>query len=347
MIRFLFQLLSRLISLCLVLVFGALLIGQSNPKRVIAFIADEHGDNKLYLMDVIHNRTHKLIDQRVASCCISWSPDGRYLVLPVFDGGQWGLYRMKANGDDLRFLTREAPFAGIGAVWSPDGKQVAFFNRLDASERDNDIAVTDFETGVTRQLTDNTFDDRDIIWSPNGQYLLFTSHRNNIDRMYRINLQGGVEQPLLDTRLWNIAIAFSPDGKSLLVHLVDERGFIALYLMNADGSGQRRLTDDGQYTLAGIPSFSPDGRQIVYESNPDGDTEIYILNMDDRQQRQLTFKDSAHDAFPAWSPDGQQILFVSHEYDGNIGIYVMDADGQNQRLVVDNPVLGTFPVWQP
>ena len=76
------------------------------------------------------------------------------------------------------------------------------------------------------------------------------------------------------------------------------------------------------------PAWSP-GREIVFVSNRDGDSEIFVMNEDGSGPRLLTQK-GGHNSAPAWSPDGKQIAFVS-ERDGNAEIYLMNADGSGER----------------
>jgi TolB protein len=91
------------------------------------------------------------------------------------------------------------------------------------------------------------------------------------------------------------------------------------------------------------PAWSSDGRRIAFGSNRDGDCEIYVMDADGKNQRNLT-ENPAEDWGAAWSPDGQRIAFVSNR-DGNSEIYVMDADGNNQRRLTNNPANDDSPDW--
>ena len=77
------------------------------------------------------------------------------------------------------------------------------------------------------------------------------------------------------------------------------------------------------------PMFSPDGKKIVFESNRSGNFEIYTINTDGSDIKQLTH-DTSFDGTPAWSPDGKSIVFAS-ERDKDPEIYIMNADGSNQK----------------
>lgn len=116
-----------------------------------------------------------------------------------------------------------------------------------------------------------------------------------------------------------------------------------LYVMNADGSGQTRLTNnpanDGQAV------WSPNGAHIAFVSERDGNPEIYVMNTDGTNQARLT-DHAALDTNPVWSPDGLHIAFES-ERDGNPEIYVMKADGSSLTRLTDTAVVDCCLAWSP
>ena len=85
--------------------------------------------------------------------------------------------------------------------------------------------------------------------------------------------------------------------------------------------------------------------QIVFQSDRDGDWEIYVMNADGSNLRQLTHNDAA-DEYPVWSPDGRKIAFKSNR-DGNFEIYIMGADGRRQSRLTTHPANDADPAWSP
>jgi Tol biopolymer transport system component len=129
------------------------------------------------------------------------------------------------------------------------------------------------------------------------------------------------------------APSWSPDGRRI-VFLSRRDGDKELYIVNADGSGQRRLTRDAMYLT--IPAWSPDGRKIVFEGRPC--CGVYVVNADGSGQRRLARNGHA----PAWSPDGRRIAFFSDNK-----IYLMNADGSEHRALTRRQAEPRDLVWSP
>jgi len=132
-------------------------------------------------------------------------------------------------------------------------------------------------------------------------------------------------------------------GGGVIAFSSDRDGDLEILVMNADGSGQRPLTDNRVDDWS--PAWSPDGTRIAFVSNRDGDDEIFVMAADGSNQRQLTINDTA-ESFPAWSPDGGRISFDSNR-DGNWEIYVMAADGGNPQRLTNNPADDWITSWAP
>ena len=129
-----------------------------------------------------------------------------------------------------------------------------------------------------------------------------------------------------------------------IVFQSDRDGNAEVYVMNADGSSQARLTNNPAYD--GVPAISPDGTKILFESYREGNQEIFVMNADGSAPTNLT-RHAAWDERPNWSPDGTRILFVS-DRDGLPDIFVMNADGSGLVNLTASPASVDRPAaWSP
>ncbi|NPV55998.1 MAG: hypothetical protein HPY76_04880 [Anaerolineae bacterium] len=137
----------------------------------------------------------------------------------------------------------------------------------------------------------------------------------------------------------------APGGRIVYTCMISKNGEQNdLCLINADGSGFRRLTtnplDDSFYA-----SFSPDGESIIYAGREDGNNfiEIFELRLADLAKTRLGCPLPGHCSAPTISPDGRQIVFTYNDWE-TLSVWIMDRDGSNPRQVSE---IGWDPVWSP
>jgi Tol biopolymer transport system component len=143
--------------------------------------------------------------------------------------------------------------------------------------------------------------------------------------------------------------AWSPDGMKIAFTSAVGSGRTDIYVENADGGGQLKLTDDPESDA--YPNWSPDGSKIVF-TKPDavGNAQIYVMNLDGSGQTKLTDNPTSA-AFPAFSPDGTSIAFMKEvivENHSRVELFVMNADGTGQtELSSPGFYDDAAPDWSP
>lgn len=172
----------------------------------------------------------------------------------------------------------------------------------------------------------------DVAWSPDGSRGAFSKYEVGVVDLANLWVSNG-EGKEVNVLTHELGLqsnaAWSPDGSQIAY--VHSHGYKSadIYLLNADGSGRLRLTDNEARDL--LPAWSPDGGRVAYVSDVTEDYEIWVMKADGSDARQLTHSPGL-DTRPTWSPDGKKMAFTSNR-SGVLEIWIMNADGIDQKLL--------------
>ena len=159
--------------------------------------------------------------------------------------------------------------------------------------------------------------------------------------IYSVPVTGGLPRRLTNTPGINIGGSFSPDGRRIVFES-DRSGEQQIYTMNADGSGQTRISSgSGRYAT---PEWSPRGDLIAFTKIA-GNFKIGVMTPGGGNERLLT--NSWQDEAPTWSPNGRVIQFFrTEQVSGNATVWQVDLTGVNERRIPTKGN-GSDPAWGP
>ncbi len=247
-------------------------------------------------------------------------------------------------------LTRKRSHGRIflAPALTPDGRDIAFFG--DQGGFFVDLWLADAETGrVRRRLVKSTLSNKyeslrfitsSGAFSPDGRYYAIAAKRRDRDDLVILDVKRGREERRIQIPLNGlITPSWSPDGRQLVFTGFDG-GLSDLYVVNRDGSGLRRLTNDKYADLQ--PTWSPDGKTIAFATDRGsetdfedlrfGPTRIALYQLATGTIEIVPHMDQGRNSNPVWAPDGRSFAFVS-DRTGISDIYLYDfTDGNVYQL---------------
>lgn len=210
-----------------------------------------------------------------------------------------------------------------------------------------DIFVANADGSDTEPLTTTEGYDAEATISPTGDRIVFTSTRDGDLDLYSMNLDGSDVRRLTDRVGYDGGAFYSPDGSKivwrahypetedeiadyqrLLAQNLIRPGELDIWVMDADGGNQRRVTQNGAANFG--PFWHPDGERIIFSSNLDDPTgrnfDLYLIHEDGTGLERVTFTDD-FDGFPMFSPDGRYLVWGSNRnpsHDGNTNVFIAE-----------------------
>ncbi len=283
---------------------------------------------------------------------IEFSPDNRKLLFTSnsYSSFDQNIWTVNVDGTGLTDLTQSFSYNKL-PVFSPDGTKIAFLSSRDTGNQFNKIYIMNSDGSDVRRLTDVSlaYDEFSPSFSPDGSKIVFMLYQlsNAFRDIYTIGTDGAGLTNLTNTEATlysNVSPAYTPDGNSIIFvsgrdYGVGTGGRNEIYRMNADGSGQIRLTNlfsrkgDEDESLI----VSPDGNRVLFDNSDSiqSDKDVYLVGTDGSGLTNLSNEPDKDNFAVQFSPDGSKVGFTT--YNSLSTADIVNIDGSN-RVTISDPV---------
>jgi TolB protein len=264
----------------------------------IFFVSDRSGHKEIWVMDYDGSNQRQLTKLGSTSLSPRISPDGSRLAFSSLTKTGWDVMMYSI---DLNRLLSFPHFGGtnLSPAWSPDGTRLALSSSRGGS---SEIYVCDASGANLHRITASKGPDVSPVWNrKTGAQIAFVSGSTGLPQVYSMEADGTNQQRMTDQG-YAVSPNWSPNGQFLTLAWIrkygpGEPGSSDIYLMDIASKQWVQLTHDGGRN--DFPSWSPDGRHIVFQSSRSGKEEIWMMLADGTKLHQLTF--TGHNTQPNWS----------------------------------------------
>ena len=322
----------------------------SPDGKSIAFISNMSGRNNLWLVPSDGGFPVQLTVSDHRQSSPAWSPDGKWIAYQSdYDGDeQWDIFLVSPKSGKLVNLTQTREIAELNPAWSPDGRYLAYEVKPKTSAA-YEIDVFDMVMREVKHITSNTPQDKgnfSPIWSNDGKSIVYTQARakGTDSNIFLANLDTG--QSTLLTRhegeLRYQANDLSPDGKNVLLTSNAANGYDNIGLLNVATRKISWLTND-KWEIRGH-NFAPDGKQLAFSADVDGNEIIFLHNLATGKSTQLQIAAGVNEpagGHSAFSPDGSHLLYIHNGPTAPADLWVYDFP-KNKSLQITHSLLAAI-----
>lgn len=229
-------------------------------------------------------------------------------------------------------------FTGVRGVFDTE----IAFSATPEKGRGKEIYIVGLDGKDLRRITENRSYNLFPRWSPDGNFLSFTSYRTGTPAVYLRNLQDGSERAVVRFGDSKSPGCFSPDGEAIFAS-VSIDGDSDIYRVRLDNGSYMKIVEGWGIDIS--PSVSPNGRRMAFVSDRGGSPQVYVKDIGSSGARRVS-QAGGYSTSPSWSPAGDRIAFTSL-VGGKFSIYTVMPDGSDQRLLASGDGDCADPSYSP
>lgn len=260
----------------------------------IVFSNNASGNKELYMMDYDGQNLKKLTNDDSLNILPRWSPDGKEIIYTSYRRNNPDLYILSLESGQRKALSQKRGL-NSAASFSPNGKEIVLTL---SNQGAPNLYIIDRAGNVVRRLTKGKSAETSASFSPDGRKIVYVSDKPGWPQIYIMNVDGTNAERVSDSGYCDAPV-WSPTGDKIAYSRGTQRGQHNIVIYDIPTGRTFQLTDNAGNNEN--PSFSPDGRFVVFTSNRGGRRELYVAAVDGSMQRKLS-NVPGHCFTPAWGP---------------------------------------------
>ncbi len=297
----------------------------SSIHQKIVFTSRRNGQNDVFTIDADGSNPTNLTLLASYNQKPSASEDGKIVLFVSRRDGNQDIFQMTEDASDIQNITSSKAIENYPKI-SPDESSV-LFSKLN-KEQNNEIWIKELKTGDSYSLIADNFDNDEPCWSTGANKIAFRSNRDGNDEIYEYNLETSELTRLTNTpNVSESNPSYSPDKESIA--FISSGAKTGIVVLNRNSLETNYLTPEESTDV--FPAWSPKGDKIVFSSRVENGFDLYIMNKDGSERKQITDLKEYNNFYPVWAAN--DVIYFESNMDTRYQIFSINIEGDKLRRI--------------